>query len=312
MKTHELLIAIPTKDHPRHIMYYLSKVLDKALMFQVDILILDGSEDDVTEQIVKNRIKEGYKNLFYKKYDKSIVLEERLMDAYVDTGYKYVWLCGDGVVLNLMKDIKIIENEIEKRRQIIVFGQYKIQDKEYVEFTNSIDFCKDCFAQNTYFGSVILQADLVSKDLFEYCIKKYTEHAIPALYYELFKNGEISAVYIYQQLFFDANPYKKKSIAMKEGRTIYAYAHLFHDTIQKLPNNYNGIKKEMNRWQKGMYEWGHLWAMRVNGNFNLKIYWREKKYLKMASDKKAIIYLIIALCPYELAKGIALIEDQNW
>lgn len=32
----------------------------------------------------------------------------------------------------------------------------------------------------------------------------------------------------------------------------------------------------------------------------------------MASDKKAIIYLIIALCPYELAKGIALIEDQNW
>lgn len=276
MKTHELLIAIPTKDHPRHIMYYLSKVLDKALMFQVDILILDGSEDDVTEQIVRNRIKEGYKNLFYKKYDKSIVLEERLMDAYVDTGYKYVWLCGDGVVLNLMKDIKIIENEIEKRRQIIVFGQYKIQDKEYVEFTNSIDFCKDCFAQNTYFGSVILQADLVSKDLFEYCIKKYTEHAIPALYYELFKNGEISAVYIYQQLFFDANPYKKKSIAMKEGRTIYAFAHLFHDTIQKLPNNYNGIKKEMNRWQKGMYEWGHLWAMRVNGNFNLKIYWREK------------------------------------
>lgn len=276
MKTHELLIAIPTKDHPRHIMYYLSKVLDKALMFQVDILILDGSEDDVTEQIVKNRIKEGYKNLFYKKYDKSIVLEERLMDAYVDTGYKYVWLCGDGVVLNLMEDIKIIENEIEKRRQIIVFGQYKIQDKEYVEFTNSIDFCKDCFAQNTYFGSVILQADLVSKDLFEYCIKKYTEHAIPALYYELFKNGEISAVYIYQQLFFDANPYKKKSIAMKEGRTIYAFAHLFHDTIQKLPNNYNGIKKEMNRWQKGMYEWGHLWAMRVNGNFNLKIYWREK------------------------------------
>lgn len=165
MKTHELLIAIPTKDHPRHIMYYLSKVLDKALMFQVDILILDGSEDDVTEQIVKNRIKEGYKNLFYKKYDKSIVLEERLMDAYVDTGYKYVWLCGDGVVLNLMKDIKIIENEIEKRRQIIVFGQYKIQDKEYVEFTNSIDFCKDCFAQNTYFGSVILQADLDRKSV---------------------------------------------------------------------------------------------------------------------------------------------------
>ncbi len=312
MKTHELLIAIPTKDHPQHIMYYLSKVLDKATMFQIDIFILDGSEDDRTEQIVKNRIREGYKNLFYKKYNKGITLEERLMDAYVNTGYKYVWLCGDGVVLNLVKDIKIVESEIEKGRQIIVFGQYKIYDKEYIEYRNSIDFCKDCFAQSTYFGSVILQADLVSKNLFLYCIKKYTEHAVPALYYELFKNGEISAVYIYQQLFFDANPYKKKSIAMKEGRTVYAFAHLFYDTIQKLPNNYNNIKKEMNRWQKGMYEWGHLWAMRVNGNFNLKIYWKEKKYLKIASDKKGITYLMIALCPYELAKGIALIEDQNW
>lgn len=312
MNTHELLIAIPTKNHPKYIMYYLSKILDDALMFNVDIFVMDASDNDLTEKIVQTRIKQGYGNLFYKRYSETAALEERLLDVYVGIGYKYVWLCGDGVVINLHKDIKIVENEIRKNKQIIVFGQYKIQNQDYVEYTSSVDFCRDCFAQNTYFGSVILKADLVTKELFEYCQKRYLEHAVPAIYYELFKDGKISATYIYQLLFFDANPYKKNSIAMKEGRTIYAFAHLFHETIQKLPACYNGIKKELNRWQKGMYDWGHLWAMRVNGNLNLKIYWKERKYLRISSDKCDGVYLLIVLCPRRLAEGIALIEDKIW
>ncbi|MDE6603985.1 MAG: hypothetical protein K2K90_17940 [Lachnospiraceae bacterium] len=312
MDKQELLIAIPTKNHPKYIMYYLSKILDDALRLNIDILILDASDDDATEKTVEGRTRGGYRNLYYKRYPRTATLEERLIDVYVGTGYKYVWLCGDGVVVNLRKDISIVENEIQKGRQIIVFGQYKINDKEYVEYTSSIDFCLDCFSQNTYFGSVILEADLVTKELFVYCQKKYLEHAVPALYYELFRDGNIRAVYIYQSLFFDANPYKKNSIAMKEGRTIYAFAHLFYETIQKLPDCYNIIKKELYRWQKAMYDWGHLWAMRANGNLNLRIYWRERKYLRLSSDKKGIVYLLIVLCPHKLAKAIALIEDRIW
>lgn len=312
MNKHELMIAIPTKNHPKYIMYYLSKILDDAEKFNIDIVVMDASDDDLTDKIVKKRIRGGHKNLYYRRYAKTATLEERLLDVYVDTGYKYVWLCGDGVVINLKKDIKIVEDEIRKGRQIIVFGQYRVKDKDYVEYTDPVDFCRDCFAQNTYFGSVILQADLVTRELFEYCEKKYMEHAVPALYYELFKDGKIRAVYIYQLLFFDANPYKKNSIAMKEGRTIYAFAHLFHETIQKLPDSYDVIKKELNRWQKGMYDWGHLWAMRANGNLNLKIYWRERKYLRLSSDKKDIVYLLISLCPHRLAESIALIEDKIW
>ena len=312
MNTRELLIAIPTKNHPKYIMYYLSKVLDDAVRFGVDILILDGSDDDLTENIVKNRIRKGYNNLFYKKYESNCLLEDRLQDVYVDTEYKYVWLCGDGVVINLKKDIKIVEDEIRKGKQVIVFGQYKIRDKDYIEYTSSVEFCRECFAQNTYFGSVILQGGLISKELFAYCKERYLEHAVPAVYYELFKDGKIRATYIYQLLFFDASPYKKNSIAMKEGRTIYAFAHLFYKTIQKLPDSYNGVKKELRRWNMGMYVWGLLWAMRANGNLNIKIYWKEKKYLKISSDKSFLTYLLITICPYKLAKSIALIEDQIW
>ena len=312
MKKKELMIAIPTKNHPKYIMYYLAKVLDDAFNNNIDIIIYDSSDDKDTELIVTDRINQGYTNLFYKKYDSGVTLEERLMDIYVDTGYRYVWLCGDGVIINLLKDIKIVEDEINKGKQIIVFGQYKIRGKEYLEYANSVQFCLECFAQDTFFGSVILRVELVTKELFQYCIDTYCEHAVPAIYYELFSEGKIQATYIYQIYFYDPNPFKKNSIAMKEGRTIYAFAHLFHETILKLPDCYNGIKKSLYRWQKGMYDWGHLWSMRANGNLNLKIYWKEKKYLRLSSNKLAIIYFIICLCPKQMAENIALIEDQIW
>lgn len=311
MQDHELMIAIPTKNHPKYIMYYLSKTLDDALKNNIDLYIFDASENNDTKIIVERRVSQGYTNLFYKKYPSTTSLEDRLEDIYTRVDYKYIWLCGDGVVLNIRKDIAIVRDEIKKKRDLICFGRDEKYVKEYKEYDNSPEFCLECFAPVTFFGSVVLRGNLVSKKLFAYCKKKYAEHVVPGIYYELFKDGKISAVYI-MQLFYDINPYKRVSIAMTEGRTIYAFARLFTETIWKLPEGYNGIKKKLQRWQGGMYEWGHLWSMRVNGNLNLNIYLQNRKYIKIASDTNPFLYWIVLLCPVKLAKYIALIEDKIW
>lgn len=82
MKTHELLIAIPTLNHPKLVMFYLSKTLDDALKYGIDICVFDASSDNKTEQIVQRRILEGYQNLYYKKYPENTLLEERCEDIY--------------------------------------------------------------------------------------------------------------------------------------------------------------------------------------------------------------------------------------
>ncbi len=312
MKAHELLIAVPTSNHPKLIMFYLAKILDDALKYGIDVCIYDASSDNQTEEIVKKRISQGYSNLFYKKYPENALLEDRCEDIYVHSEYDYVWLCGDGCVLNIHKNINIIQNEIAKKKDIICFGNDTIYVNEYKEYTDSVEFCKECFTATTYFGGVILKGQLISEELFEYCKKRYSEQAVPAIYYELFRDGKISATYI-RQNFSEISVYKKQSVAQKQGRNIYAFAQLFTETIWKLPDVYNPIKKKLEKVlgkATGMYRWCNLWLMRIEGNLNLKIYFRNRKYLKIASDTKSYIYILVSLCPVKIAKKIALFEGN--
>lgn len=312
MRERELLIAVPTANHPKLVMFYLAKTLDSALKYNIDICIYDASSDDKTEKIVQKRISQGYHNLSYKKYPENTLLEDRCEDIYVNSGYDYVWLCGDGCVLNIDKNVNIIQDEIRKKKDIICLGNDTVYVDEYKEYTDSVEFCKECFTPATYFGGVILNGKLISKELFDYCKRRYLEQAVPAIYYELFKDGKISATYI-RQNFSEISVYKKHSVAKKEGRNIYAFAQLFTETIWKLPDIYNPIKKELEKalgHTTGLYSWCNLWLMRIEGNLNLKIYLKHRKYLKIASDTKPWIYILISLCPVRVAKKIALYEGN--
>ncbi len=314
MKDNELLIAVPTLNHPKLVMFYLANILDVASEHNIDICIYDASSDDRTEQIVQKRVLQGYSNLFYKRYPENTLLEDRCGDIYVNSGHKYVWLCGDGCVLNLRKSIDIIQNEIAKNKDIICLDSEVARGVEYKEYTDAVKFCRECFAATTYFGGVILNTELVSKELFDYCKKRYLEHAVPAVYYELFKSGKISATYV-RQNFSEKSVYKKIRVSQKGGRDIYAYAQLFTETIRKLPDIYGPIKKDLEKVLgkvTGMYSWPYLWVMRVDGNLNLKTYFKYRKYLRIASDTKDWMFILVSICPVWAAEKITLCEGNFW
>lgn len=307
-----MLIAVPTKNHDKHIMYFLAKILDDAKQNGFDIGIYDASDNDSTELVVREKINSGYKNLFFKKYDENTNLEDRCEDIYTNMEYEYIWLCGDGTIPNITKSFSLLDTEMKKEKDIIVFG--KDFSKEYKEYKDSVEFCKECFVWTTWFGAVVLKGGLISRELFSRCKEKYFEQAVPGVYYELFKSGEINATYV-TNLFYDSNPYKKQSIATKEGRNIYAFAQLFTNTINRFPQIYDPIKKDIYKViadVTGLYKIEHLWWMRVDHNLNWKIWRNNLKYIKIASNTSWIIMGIIALCPICLAKKIALIEDDIW
>ena len=312
MKKKELLIAVPTANHPKLIMFYLAKTLDIAREYNIDMCIYDASTDEKTKMVVQKRISQGYTNLMYKKYPANALLEDRCEDIYVNSEYDYVWLCGDGCVLSIRKNIDIIRDEMRKQKDIICLGNDTIYVDDYKEYTDSVEFCRECFTPSTYFGGVILKGKLISKELFCYCKERYLEQAVPAVYYELFKDGKIAATYI-RQNFSEISVYKKHSVAKKQGRNIYAFAQLFTETIWKLPDIYNPIKKDLEKAlgrTTGMYSWCNLWLMRVEGNLNLKIYIKHRKYLKIASDTKQWMFLLVSICPVAIAKKIAIYEGN--
>lgn len=312
----KILIAIPTKNHEKHIMYYFSKVLDDAQKYNIDIAVYDSSDNDLTQKLVQDRQALGYDNLFYNKYDKDISLELKCKEIFTKTPlcYDYIWLCGDGVVLNLKKNIGLVRREVQKKKDIIVFGNDKRYVDKYREYNNSLEFCKECFGPATWFGAVIIKNGKMGDSFFSMCIEKYHEQAIPGAYFEVFKEGQVNATYFAQD-FFDANPYKETSVASHEGRTIYAFARLFYETIWQLPSYYNPIKKNLEKalaYTTGLYKIRHLWALRVNRNLSGKIVTQNLKYLYKSADTNIIIICLIAVCPIKLAEVISLIEDDIW
>jgi len=152
MKDKELMIVIPTRNHSQYIQYYLAKVLPIAQVYNIDIIIYDSSTDNDTYKIVNERMKSGYNNLFYKRYNQNIKLEEKIKDIFINSGYEYVWLCGDGIVINLEKDIQIIQEEISNKRDLIIFNIKDFDKKIYTEYTDSVKLLKNCWASLTLFG----------------------------------------------------------------------------------------------------------------------------------------------------------------
>lgn len=67
MEKGQLLIAVPTKDHPQYIAYYLSEVMPDAKRYHVDVCIYDSSAGNATKDIVEEKVSQGYGNLSYRK-----------------------------------------------------------------------------------------------------------------------------------------------------------------------------------------------------------------------------------------------------
>lgn len=314
LREKQLMIGIPTKDHPQYISYYLSRVLPWAEKYHIDIHIYDSSVKDETQNIVKQRIKQGNKNLYYSRFQENILIEDKLEYIFVESGYEYVWLCGDGVVLSLERDIDIVQKEIALQRDLIVFGNMLENGKNYKEYDDPILLMEECFAPITYYGGSIVKGSLFNKQQWNYYKKRYLEQVQPACFFEIFSKRPFKAVYIVHN-FYESNPYKKMSDWMKKGRTFEAFAGLMDRTIELLPSDYDSVKgiakKSIDKYTK-VFAVSHLWTLRMNGNLNIKIALRYRRQIKNVSYTKYWIIFFISVCPKKLAGYIAVILGDIW
>ncbi len=323
MREKQLMIGIPTKDHPKYIQYYLAKILPASKKYNIDIYIYDSSVDDETEGIVKRRVEQGYSNLFYRRFHEEILIEDKLGYIFINNKYEYIWLCGDGVIASLEKDMDILLKEMEKGRDLILFGQaledgfargYNYTGNNYIEYTDIVKFLEDCWAPLTYYGASVVRGNLFSKKQWDEYRKKYKEQVQPACFFEVFKEGEFNGVYIVQD-FFEANPYKIQAEWVKKGRLFDAFTGIMANTINSLPHKYDASKKKIEKSldkYTGSFSFSHLWILRSNGNLNLKKALKYRRQIRRMCLVNYKIILIVAICPKKIADTVAVILGNTW
>lgn len=307
MEKKQLLITIPTRNHPQYIRFYLAKVLMNARKYGVDIYISDSSDDDLTKDIVENKIKQGFDNLFYRRYPVETPAEDKMKAALINTGYDYNWLCGDGIVVNLDKTMDIVLKEMQKDRDVIVFSFFKEHDF-YKEFDDPIKMLPLAWNPMSLYGGVIYKGDLFTEEEWDALFEKYGENVHFTGIFEHFLNrGSLNAVEIKTD-FFIPNPYKKEATWVVGGRVLETEIDIMPYNAMDLPKEFDSVKpiaKRLFAENGNTFSKKNSWKLREYDNLTLKKVWKYRKKLRDITGNSWLWFAFVALVPKKFALEIA-------
>ena len=308
MQEKQLMIGIPTKEHPRYIQFYLSRVLDEAKTYSIDLHILDSSESDLTEHIVRQKIAQGYSNLYYHRYDADLLPEKKIKDILVDSGYEYVWLCGDGAVLYLDNVVPFISKEMEKGRDLIVFN-FIDRKERYLEYTDPIKLITEQWMVLTLYGGTIYKGDLFLEEEWNKLFSLYTANVPLGGIFDIFARKPMNVVVVDTEFCIN-NVYKEGSTWVKSGRFLQAVVDRMPAAVNRLPGLYDPVKEQVARiFSRGkvMLLPSNLWWLRADDNITLKKSFKYRRQIRAATGAKVtdfhyMLLWVISLVPKKTAK----------
>lgn len=298
----KLSIVIPTYNRPECIHYMLEELYKYSEKYSFNIYIFDSSEEDLTFNICK--LYNG-KNLIYERMDSHIHPDEKTIYGLKKADGEYIQLCGDGLLpnienifKNIFLDIEDIELYLLYSKKITSFNTYYSNYKDDISSDKNYFFGK-YFSQITLYGATICKKSIIDTIDYDFALKNYsgTGFIYPctlAIYskgkYKMLNGDYLSSINL-----------KGSPGWILNKKAIEIWTKNFSTTVSTL-NNYlsqttiNNIIKNNGKNTGFLTAKGLAW-FRSTGNYNLKIYFKFKKYLKKCKSCSTFIAIIIAIIP---------------
>lgn len=278
----KISIIIPTKDHP----YYIKNILREYVKqdLKSKIIILDSSENEETRKIY-----EGYnsklENLAYVHVD-DITSDEKIIVALHLCETKYLWICGDGLII----DKNLLTNGIiDESCQVIHLIDVTARDNRIYCRKNHLStnmvcvdpilFAKHFFWTGTFMGAIIIDNEIRDELVNTGVLNKYinTGFMLISAVLDLLVSEKIKTQILITKYYYP-NPAKNEATWMNSESVFKIWAQEMPKAVNLLPNYYNSIKELLikttavrNNYlsRRGLVRW------RAKGIFNSVI---EKKY----------------------------------
>ena len=249
------IICIPTYNRPEVIEELLIRYQKTYDRLGYDIAIYDSSDNNATENIVRNY---QYKyNLSYFRIDTDVHSNAKVYYIYKwfeeQDNYEYIWLQSDS--------IRWINDALEKITNIVDLGNYDliipnyrdvegIGDREYNDING---FFEDCAWHMTLYGATIVKKTVIKNTNWKTLERKYMRadrinFSHVGLYFE-----QISRMPLFQAFHISLPKYSLiSSLHKKEPgwrkETFFIHFKVFPNVINDLPEIYHNkeavIKKE--------------------------------------------------------------------
>lgn len=300
------MIGVPTKDHPQYIQLYLAKILDDATKYGIDVHIYDSSETDATVQIVQQRISAGYNNLYIHKYEPTLPPEKKIKNILVSSGYQYVWLCGDGIILNLENVMKYVNQEMMNDRDLIIFN-FLDHMSRYQVYDDPIRLILEQWNAISLYGGTIYKGDFFSESDWDRLFPIYTDNIQLAGIFDIYTKRPTNAVCVDTD-FYTPNIYKGEATWITQGNLLRTVVDHIPTAVNNLPSEYDAVKHRVERMfseLRGMLLPKNIWWLRTYDNINFQKFMKYRKELKKITKTSLMLFFIVSFVPCNIAGKLA-------
>ena len=311
----KVCIFIPTFNRPDCIEYWLDSNKNSINNFNYDIFISDSSSNNDTENIIR-KFKDLYgEHLYYEHIldypDKTTDLKVVKGFRYLQEKYKYIYLCGDGLILDIPAFFSFASKYINHKYDIIHFN--KNLDTYEIIFQSGIDFAKKCGWYLTYYGVTLTSSKIIKQINFEDMLNNYRNTGF--LYWKGLMTGIASEheKIVSTNLFpLSINPKKKQNSSYQPGKFINFWVINWPKVVDSLPEYYNEIKpflkKDIGK-QLNLYSFNNLVELRRTENLDKTIYKQIAPMIHIVTDVPLYKINIIAILPLSILRAIRKIKN---
>lgn len=233
---------------------YMDNVIDICIDNKIGIYIYDTSTNNDTQEYINwlVRSKRCEDIIMYKRDnnypDKTTDLKVLVGLEELKNFTDYVWLCGDGIVVDMMLCLRYIEEGINNKCKVIFFEYESDSDKNYVEkYDNCVSFFSEYGWSATSYGATIVSSKLIDTKLQSKLYERYRNTGFlywSSLFTEL-SNNEENDIYVVHTKYFHKNKHKNSNASYGKGKFLKFWVENWSKAVYGLPAVYDGYKNKV-------------------------------------------------------------------
>lgn len=311
-----ICVVVPTYNRPECIREWMEVLANSKEAKDIDFYISDSSEDNTTEEIVASYMNKTKLCIVYnhiKDYcDKTTDYKVAMALMKVREEYEYVYLCGDGLIINMEYILQLIEKYRSEEWDAIHFC--RSLETEIITFNSGKEFAYKCGWYVTYYGATILSTRLLGKIDFQELLRSFRNTGF-LIWIGIFSGlayNNIRVVAIKEFPVKD-NPYKKVNSSYQPGRFMEFWVRNWAKAVESLPPYYDGIKdylcKDIGE-KLNLYGFDNLIRLRHSDNYDKDIFSRYESELPKVTNKKLFYLHFMAIAPIVLLDFLLLLKKK--
>lgn len=295
----KLAILVPTADRETTIKNWLYETVEDAKEYDIDLIIYDSSNSDITKNISEEYIKKGYSNVRYCKYlgvFDGVSLDHKLISAYERFAeeYEYIWIIRDGLIPKINTFYaKLMEYIGLKYPCIIIDALYRnyFIEKETI-YKGCEKNCPKLLEEQAHrlqtLGMLIFSSDFAGKLINEVPLNENVyslwQMAAPLYYYD---SHNIDIVFYVGDTFTFNTQYYKGHFWQGGEKIFQQWGVRWCRVIANLPDSYNEAKnKVLKIYTVDFHPFAPevIMDLRAYGELNKQIVHKYRKYILKTSD----------------------------